>query len=939
MLMSNEKKNKGRPSEALGNDSPISRLVQKFLEMIEVDYVRIAVIPALEAEGFERIDFHHGTTEVGKDLIFSKDEGFGKKALVVAVVKPDRLTKSSSNDSGLPVVLVQVDQAKRNEVVSWDGTKQRPDKVLVIFADDPSHDLISANPGGFQDRNADGVKFILGSDIATSLLKHRRDIAEQILESELDTSVFLENNPTNLPLLHALHSNELVNLQSIFTDLDAAVGSTTISHAMSLRPSGISNISIQKSEWPSVSATIREMENTVGSILSEPLETVESKYIETQKKTNSPENIAIWDGLAATIESVKNWIEALCQDIEERKVAIDYAYKLFPADNPLSEAIKLSIALVNQSELVIRAASNIQKNAQVSDSTLTLCSELDVLFGDVESSLNQLTNLVGEVNKNALPQFNDLVNTLEREHKNARDFASKAKKLIGAAKQFVPSENHKVIFDLPNLGTRMEAKLASFVHRFKSEEISTNKNYSRKLLEDVRQYLTVIDSFVSVTELSAVLRAEQISSDAANVLSACILGLLNSGVDVLVTGNAGSGKSTTLEMFTRQSSANQAEHGQVIFLPLAKLANVDTTTWTNNPLEYFYIEVTKLFRATQPGVTSKSVKEQIEHSHHLVLVLDGIDEALNLIGWISKLIVELRKIKKNSIQIVSSSRFGVQELEKLGLIRIHLLPFRREQVIRFIKNFLRNEPDLAEEVIKHLNSHPTMFSVAQTPLMSTILCVLAQNGVVLPETKNALYKERFELLWGAYDAKKQVHRVKSSKACLEEVSKKAAYFLHNRRIRSSTHEEILEYVLGALSRKYKSEITRTAFEELEIPCNVLVKERDGTISFDHLSYQEYLASDELYTNRTSEIVAHLTDPWWRGVLVLVAMKAEDIGTIIEQRILETGGIGASAETLQAMIDVSSPSQKLILSELLRNQKSLDYLVNGYDEDNSDEYQY
>lgn len=935
--MSSEKKNKGRPSEAIENDSPTSRLVQKFLEMIEVDYVRNAVIPALEAEGFERIDFHHGTTEVGKDLIFSKDEGFGKKALVVAVVKPDRLSKSSSDTSGLPVVLVQVDQAKRNEVVSWDGTKKRPDKVLVIFADDPSHDLISANPGGFQDRNADGVKFILGSDIATSLLKHRRDIAEQILESKLDTSVFLEKNPTNLPLLHALHGNQLVNLQSIFTDLDAAVGSTTILHAMSLRPSGISDISIPKSEWLSVSAAIREMENNIGTILNEPLDAVENKYIETHKKTNSPENKAIWDGLAETIESIKNWIAALCQDIDERKIAIDYAYKLFPTDKSLAGAIKISTDLLSGSALVLKAARNIQKNTQVSDRTLALCTELDNYFSTVENSLGQLNKLIDGINENARTQFIDLVKTCERELKNTRDFASSSKKKISAAKQYVPPATYKVVFDLPKLSKQMKAGLESFVNRFKSEEISTNKDYSRNLLEDVRRYLTVIDSFVSNTELAPVLKSEQIASDTANILSACILGLLNSGADVLVTGNAGSGKSTTLEMFTRQSSANQAKNDQIIFLPLAKLANVDTATWINNPLEHFYSEVTKLFRSTQPGITSKSVKEQIEHSHRLVLVLDGIDEALNLIGWLSKLIEELRKLKQNNIQIVASSRFGGQELEKIGLIRIHLLPFRREQVIRFVNNFLRNEPNLADEVIQHLNSHPTMFSVAQTPLMSTILCVLAQNGVVLPETINALYKERFELLWGAYDAKKQVHRVKSSKACLEDVSKKSAYYLHNRRIRSSAREEILESVYDALSRKYKQEVIRIAFEELEIPCNVFVKELDGTIGFDHLSYQEYLVSDELYTNRSSELVAHLTDPWWRGVLVLAAMKAEDIGSIIEQRIMETGSIGAAADTLKAMIEVTSTSQKKILSGLLRDQKSLDNMVASYNEDNFDDY--
>ena len=106
--MSTEKKNKGRNPAARANDSPVSRLVQKFLEMQETDYTRSVVIPVLEAEGFRPVDFHHGNTEIGKDLIFFRDKGFGKRALVVAVVKTDKLSKTSSDPAGFPVVLVQV---------------------------------------------------------------------------------------------------------------------------------------------------------------------------------------------------------------------------------------------------------------------------------------------------------------------------------------------------------------------------------------------------------------------------------------------------------------------------------------------------------------------------------------------------------------------------------------------------------------------------------------------------------------------------------------------------------------------------------------------------------------------------------------------------------------------------------------------------------------
>jgi len=47
-------------------------------------------------------------------------------------------------------------------------------------------------------------------------------------------------------------------------------------------------------------------------------------------------------------------------------------------------------------------------------------------------------------------------------------------------------------------------------------------------------------------------------------------------------------------------------------------------------------------------------------------------------------------------------------------------------------------------------------------------------------------------------------------------------------------------------------------------------------------------------------------------------------------------VGEAAETLQAMIEVSNPSQKKVLNGLLRGQKKLDYMVDSYDEEYLDE---
>jgi hypothetical protein len=297
----------------------------------------------------------------------------------------------------------------------------------------------------------------------------------------------------------------------------------------------------------------------------------------------------------------------------------------------------------------------------------------------------------------------------------------------------------------------------------------------------------------------------------------------------------------------------------------------------------------------------------------------------------------LRKTKP-VLQIVASSRFPVPELAARGFISIELLPFRPEQVKRFVQDFISSDAELASEVVFHLEQNPNMLEVVKTPLMSTILCVLAKNGVTLPSTKNDLFKERFELLWGVYDAKKGVRRVTSRKSCLEDVSKKAAYFLHSYSSRSMDRQTILQYVTSALNRKYSPKVVATAFAELERPCNVLVEDGEGMVGFGHLSYQEYLVSEELYSSRHGEIVKYLGDPWWRGVLVLTAMKTEDIGSFIEDRIIDAGLIGDARETLYAMIQVCAPTQRYSLLELLRSQESLDEMsrLDDFDQPSNDD---
>lgn len=940
--MSTAKKNQGRNPAALANDSPTSRLVQKFLEMKETDYTRSVVIPVLEAEGFQPVDFHHGATEIGKDLIFFRNKGFGRRALVVAVVKTDKLSKTSSDPAGFPVVLVQVMQAAKNKVLSWDGTQKCPDEVLVILADDPSHDILTSSPDHFRECLEHGVTFIHGTEVAQRLLQSRRDIAEQILQSTLDATKFLRDNPTNIPLLHALNSTETVDVERIFTELDAAVGATTISGALLLTPSLESQrVAVSEASWMAVSSAIRQMEALLGPVLLVSLVDLERDFATRNAKAKSQHNKEVRQRLGDFAADVGDWKERVNQTLTAYSNALNEVFSTIEkrddeAKRMIGKAVDLARDLQSGGERLDDACAEFGGSRNTAREIAAVSGRFVEFRNYLDESLSRIRGLLASiVSDRAKAKTARLLEAVDQAVKNvlptANELVTQRETIEGLAGEFVQLEDYKVDFDIQRFASRLNAYGESLVSRFTSSSVATSREYARTLLEDTKNYLSVIDEFSRISELASVLAPTPTALANHFPLGACVLGLIDSGMDVLLRGNAGSGKSTTLEMLGRKRYAAREVGEEVLFLPLARFTSFDSSPVECDPLEQLCNEVARLFRSSQPGVTSQFVREKIDAAKKLALILDGVDEAGGLLDWLVKLVTRLRALKGGALQVVASSRFDTPQLSDIGLFSIHLLPFRPEQVVGFVRNFLAGEPELADEVTEHLHSNPVMFSVAQTPLMSTILCVLARNGVALPDTMNALYKERFELLWGAYDSKKQIRRVRSSRSCLEDVSKKAAYFLHSRRLRAARKEDILSSVALGLQRRYRKDVIESAFLELERPCNVLVGDQEGFLGFGHLSYQEYLAADELYTSRQSDIVVHLADPWWRGALVLTAMKTDDIAVVIQERVLQSGVVGKAADTLAAMIEVCDENQRGLLRGLLKAQKRLD-IIDGVDDD-------
>jgi len=254
---------------------------------------------------------------------------------------------------------------------------------------------------------------------------------------------------------------------------------------------------------------------------------------------------------------------------------------------------------------------------------------------------------------------------------------------------------------------------------------------------------------------------------------------------------------------------------------------------------------------------------------------------------------------------------------------VTLLPFTPKQRDHFIQSWFAANNTGAIQILKHISKHRELDEIIRNPLLATILCVLKENGVPLPDNELRLYEERMRLLLGDYDVQKGVRRLKSQRYFLRLASQKLAFRLHCSVKRNATRGELYEWISRVLKGQLSPTALRTLVDELLDPCNILCPmTEDGKLGFGHLRFQEYLAAVELIQNRGIDIVSLVRQPWWRGVLVLFSMMNESIEWFIETFLRELN-ISAARDTIMAMIDARPFEERSRLHALVQVHAAMD----------------
>ena len=417
-------------------------------------------------------------------------------------------------------------------------------------------------------------------------------------------------------------------------------------------------------------------------------------------------------------------------------------------------------------------------------------------------------------------------------------------------------------------------------------------------------------------------------TDASNK-SITLIDALFSKYNILLLGDAGSGKTTNLQVHAKRLYESNYD-GIVIYSTLNEICKLQLNLSSEQDKYCLFGLLAKFL--INLGIR-KSVNE-LEYSlknQKCVIILDSVDEAISSFPWVIKSMIDLSNGLSQG-KIITSSRYTVEEISELGFLSLSLCPFNREQKSQFFKKWFDCSLG-AESIMKHLAENPKLDDVVTNPLSATILATLQQHKIPLPSTEASLYKKRFELLTGLFDRFKGVHRSKLSPELLLEAAQYLAFEFHRKLKREFTRDLAIDCLNNSDIYLDQDENTHI-IDELMSPCEIIQPSAEKLFSFGHLRFQEYLASREIQIRRDLILHKLLLSNWWHDVFYLFAQDARGIDWLVEDAISNDYSTEAK-DILMLLISLRSEGEINKLNRKLRIALAREAKEKGFNDTQSE----
>ncbi|GIE99898.1 hypothetical protein Ari01nite_73630 [Paractinoplanes rishiriensis] len=367
---------------------------------------------------------------------------------------------------------------------------------------------------------------------------------------------------------------------------------------------------------------------------------------------------------------------------------------------------------------------------------------------------------------------------------------------------------------------------------------------------------------------------------------------------LVIVGPPGSGKTTLLKHLTLKLASRRAPEAgptrkKIPFLLLLRDRVHHIVSEAEIPLAEVIVE--SLPKSVRPGPAW--VERQLRRGNCLVM-MDGLDEVADpdhrktLVEWIRGQIAQYG----NNGFVVTSRPSGYLANPLAAADVVQIRPFTDRQIETFLHRWYlatevrrtgrRDEVVLgdaearAKDLLKRLRDAPLLYDLGANPLLLTMIAHVHNYRGVLPGGRAELYREIFQVFLGQRQEAKGLHN-HLTHVQREAVLRHLALEMMHRRLRDVSTAVAASIISEQLARVAPEEGAEAFLVDTEQVSGLILQREDGTFSFAHLTFQEYLASARIREKGlVDNLVARVAEPWWREVILLYCAQA-DAGPIVE----------------------------------------------------------
>jgi formylglycine-generating enzyme required for sulfatase activity len=396
--------------------------------------------------------------------------------------------------------------------------------------------------------------------------------------------------------------------------------------------------------------------------------------------------------------------------------------------------------------------------------------------------------------------------------------------------------------------------------------------------------------------------------------------------EVMIFGNPGAGKTTTLEKICHQMLI---EGGEAVGLPRATLPlllplrhAVREDLAQEDPL--FELARREIMRGDAP--LSAEVLARLWAQGGLLLMLDGLDEVADVElrdGLVRHVLKSAASRRRQGVRHIVSSRFSgvtraIHEVLDGGFLRLDVRPLRRDRIEALVHSWFRaakcwqvaprttedrarveaearREAEHVLAELRRIEHEDFEFkNLVATPLLLTLLCAVALANGQIPHKRPDFYQRCLEVLLRRYTQKTgSAAPVQETEAL--RILQEVAYGLHEARRRDGiTAASLAGWVSRRADRSSRARMSPAEAAELlgwlHQHAGVLTKFGHDDYGFSHLTFQEYLSALHVAYGGEASIQAladRFGDPWWQEVTLLcLALPLRRTFSVFMSRVLE-----------------------------------------------------